>query len=114
MTSENIIRFVNQSEVDEELLKYDSGVVSEGNIVGYAQNGAERTFSIGQPMYDKDGNLMGYLGIGLYRSLNYVSPIPGIEIPVEHWQIMNPTKFCKVGKNVFTYWQNKKRKGAEK
>ena len=89
--------------------KYDAGSivqVDDGYAVGYAQLGAERTFSIGQPVYDKDHNLMGYLGIGLFHHLNYATK--DMRIPSEVWVVLMPTKYCKEGKKVFTYWQNKK------
>lgn len=89
--------------------KYDAGSivqVDDGYAVGYAQLGAERTFSIGQPVYDKDHNLMGYLGIGLFHHLNYATE--DMRIPSEVWVVLMPTKYCEEGKKVFTYWQNKK------
>lgn len=101
------LRFVDQLKMKNVATKYDSGTVCErdGNfIIGYEMKGAEDTFSIGQPVYDVDGNIMGWLGIGLYSSLNYSSEI---RIPCEYWQICLPTKHCVAGKKVYTYWQNK-------
>ena len=100
-------RFVEQIKMKNVATKYDAGTVCEidGNfIIGYEMKGAEETFSIGQPVYDVDGNIMGWLGIGLYSSLNYSSEI---RIPCEYWQICLPTKHCVVGKKVYTYWQYK-------
>lgn len=104
------LRFVDQLKMKNVATKYDSGTVCErdGNfIIGYEMKGAEDTFSIGQPVYDVDGNIMGWLGIGLYSSLNYSSEI---RIPCEYWQICLPTKHCVAGKKVYTYWQNKEAK----
>ena len=87
--------------------KYDAGhiVLDDGVfIIANQMRGAEETFSIGQPIYDKDHNLMGYLAMGLYTHLNYAADI---EIPVEKWMVCKPTKYCSNGKRVFTYWQNK-------
>lgn len=93
--------------------KYDAGVVYEyeygkGYIVAYEQKGAAETFSIGQPVYDKEGNLMGYLGLGMYNSLDYANDIDE-RTPVEHWTICLPTRFCVSGKKIYTYYQNLKR-----
>ena len=108
------MRFIDQLDMNDMMnnvaTKYDSGTVCEkdGNfIIGYEMKGAEDTFSIGQPVYDVDGNIMGWLGIGLYSSLNYSSEI---RIPCEYWQICLPTKHCVAGKKVYTYWQNKEAK----
>ena len=72
------LRFVDQLKMKNVATAYDAGTVCEkdGNfIIGYEMKGAEETFSIGQPVYDVDGNIMGWLGIGLYSSLNYSSEI---------------------------------------
>lgn len=102
-------RFIDHYMDENVTTKYDAGIVyKNGNdfIIAYEQGGAEDTFSIGQPVYDKDGNLMGYMGIGLYANLDY-STEGQIRIPVEHWSICLPTKHCIAGKKVFTYWQTK-------
>ncbi len=107
-------RFITCYKETEVSTKYDAGIVVEdgGNfLVGYEMQGARDTFSIGQPVYDKDGNLMGYLGIGVFDHLDYATD-GNIRIPVEHWTICLPTKHCEGGKKVFTYWQNKE-KGAD-
>lgn len=108
--------FINQlaKGVDEESLKYYAGKAYKYNdtfIVGYEQMGAQDTFSIGQPIYDEEGNLMGYLGIGLLNSLDYATYSLGDEyrtlrVPVETWQICLPTKHCIHGKKIVTYWQH--------
>lgn len=93
---------IKVKDVDRQ---YNAGVVCEYNgnyIIGYEMKGAEETFSIGQPVYDKDKNIMGWLGIGLFEDLNYSA---NVRVPCEYWQICLPTKFCKVGKQVYTYWQ---------
>lgn len=107
--------FVNQAGVDKSELKYDAGRVCEQNgnfTIGYEMFGAEKTFSVGQSVYDKEGNLMGYLGIGLYDALDYTTN-KNTRIPAYYWQICMPTKYCEVGKRVFTYWQNEERKENE-
>lgn len=101
-------RFIDCYNEDHET-KYDAGMVcrAEGDfIIGYEQKGAADTFSIGQPVYDGDQNLMGYLGVTVFRNLDY-STESGIRIPVETWRICLPTKHCVEGKRVYTYWQNK-------
>lgn len=101
------LRFVDQLKMENVATKYDAGTVCErdGNfVIGYEMKGAEDTFSVGQPVYDVDGNIMGWLGIGLYSSLDYSAEI---RIPCEYWQICLPTKHCVAGKKVYTYWQNK-------
>lgn len=98
-------KFIDQIKEGCLDIKYDAGIVCEsmGNyMIGYETSGAEETFSIGQPVYDEDGNIMGWLGIGLYKNLDYVA---GMRIPCEYWQICLPTQHCKVGKKVYTYWQ---------
>jgi hypothetical protein len=106
--------FVKQEPVkDEFLLSLTAGRVvndscGDGFHIDGWQNGAMETFSVGQPVYDKDNNLMGYLNIGLYNNLNYYSEkenFHGEKIPSEYWGIGKPTEHCEVGKQVFTYWQ---------
>lgn len=83
-------------------LIYSAGkvlVCSDECRVGFEQYGAGETFSVGQPVYDRDGNLLGYLGVGLADSLDYSC---SIRVPVEYW-----TMHCIDGKQVYTYWQNK-------
>lgn len=98
-------KFIEQIKIKDMDRQYDAGVVCErdGNyIIGYEMQGAEETFSIGQPVYDKDKNIMGWLGIGLFKNLDYSAKV---RVPCEYWQICLPTKFCEVGKQVYTYWQ---------
>ena len=98
---------------EEHDTQYSAGTVCRnGNdfIVGYAQTGAEDTFSVGQPIYDDNGNLMGYLGITLYENLDYSADI---RIPVEKWKICMPTKNCEEGKRIYTYWQNKEKESKD-
>ncbi len=106
-----INRFIDQLNSGtkfEDSLMYTAGkVIYDGNIykVAFQQYGAEETFSVGQPVYDKDNNLLGYLGVGLYSSLDYGQT--DIRVPVEHWQICLPTRHCADGKTIYTYWQMK-------
>lgn len=103
-----IKRFIDTCEVDEELLQYSAGIVAKygsGFIVTYQQKGAEETFSIGQPVYDRARNKLGYLGLGMYKNLDYSGCRSGELIPCECWSICNPTSYCKHGVAVYTYWQ---------
>lgn len=110
-------RFVDQEKVDEDLLKYYAGRVRKirnGGRVCYAvtrqQYGAQATFSVGQPVYNEGGELLGWLGIGLYDHLDYSSKLHGdVRCPDEFWEINLPTKACKDGTPVVTYWQEKSR-----
>lgn len=104
-------RFIDVAH-EKMATKYNAGIVHEydnGYIVVYEQKGAEETFSIGQPVYDEEGNVMGYLGIGMYDSLTYANDVEE-KIPVEHWTICLPTRFCESGKKIYTYYQNCERK----
>ena len=106
-----ILEFIKQDSIEVGSLQYSCGRISVNNgeyILGYSQKGAEDTFSICQPVFDKDNNLLGYLGIGMYQHLNYSDSPHDINIPCYYWKICNPTKHCKVGIEVFTYWQNYK------
>lgn len=92
---------------------FDSGHVTciNGNFaITENMTGAEEMFSVGQPVYDVAGNLLGYLGIGLFMNLNYACKI---RVPVYYWQICMPTPYCKKGVKVRTYWQNEERKQNE-
>ena len=110
----NFAKFVNQIQNEETpATGYSCGVVTrvaDRYCVGYEMQGANETFSIGQPVYDSDLNLMGYLGVGFYECLNYACDI---RIPVETWEICLPTKDCVAGKKIFSYWQMLEMKGEE-
>lgn len=100
-------RFIDHYKDNGVDTQYNAGIVIRNNnyfAIAYEQMGAAETFSIGQPVYDKDKNLMGYLGIGLYANLDYFTE-GNIRIPVEHWVICLPTRYCVDGKKVYTYWQ---------
>lgn len=99
--------FNTQEKPDASLLEYDAGwVCKRGDefFITEQQAGAEETFSIGQSVYDKKGNLLGYLGISLLRNLDYYNSL-GVRIPVEIWRICLPTQHCKHGVEIVTYWQ---------
>jgi hypothetical protein len=141
-STKNFVLFIDQAAGDQEatldkfrddgLLKLSAGTVYKDRnrfTVGYQTNGAEETFSIGQPVFDKDWNLMGYLGISLYSHLDYADRVPGrniatgepieLRVPVEEWAIENHTPRCEEGKAIYTYWQyleagRAKRANAEK
>lgn len=98
--------------VSEKELEYDAGRLSLHNgdfIVDHAMRGAEETFSIGQPVYTDEGELIGYLGIGLFGNLDYYLDNLELRVPVEYWKICLPTKHCVPGVHVNTYYQNLKR-----
>ena len=104
-----ILEFTEQNSIESGDLQYYGGRVAHNNgeqIIGQSKKGAEDTFSICQPVFDKDNNLLGYLGIGMYQHLNYSNSPNKIDIPCYYWKICNPTKYCKVGIKAFTYWQN--------
>jgi hypothetical protein len=104
-------KFIRQEPVhDDFLLSLSAGYVcmSDGMYTLANFQGICETFTIGQPVYDSDNNLMGYLGVGLYKNLDYAhdkDKYNGEKIPSEKWEIRNPTKYCQEGKQVFTYWQ---------
>ena len=105
--------FVEQlkSGVDQNDLRYDAGRVflHKGRyVIDYSQKGAEKTFSVGQPVYNDNGDLLGYLGLGLFESLNYGADI---RVPVEFWEIQLNTPQCRNGVHIKTYWQ--KEEGVE-
>ena len=108
-------RFIDHYKDENVDTRYDAGVVMKYHnhfMVAYEMEGAKETFSIGQPVYDKNKNLMGYLGIGVYMNLDYSTDC-NIQIPVEYWMVCLPTKYCVEGKRVYTYWQNMKREESE-
>ena len=112
-----IKKFIDQCKETNIETRYSAGKiwVFNGEVAIHSQQvGAEKTFSVGQPVYDEDGNLLGYLGISIFENLDYHLPeetlSKGInKIPCEYWVICLPTKYCKNGVKVFTYWQNKER-----
>lgn len=104
-----IQEFIYQNEIDVNDLKYNAGCIHkvDGNYaIVFSQLGAENTFSIGQPIYNKDKNKIGYLGIGLYKNLDYAECLHDVDIPCYYWMLCNPTNYCKDGILVYTYWQN--------
>ena len=99
--------FDTQEKPDMSLLEYEAGWVYENKgefFITEQQAGAEKTFSIGQSVFDKGGNLLGYLGISLLKNLDYYNNL-GVRIPVETWRICLPTEHCKHGVEIVTYWQ---------
>ena len=106
-----IIRFIDQIKegINKKNLKYDAGIVCKHDdkyIIGYSMCGAEELFSIGQPIYDENNFLMGYLGINLFHNLDYDAQI---RIPCECWEICMPTKYCIDGKQIYTYWHQQEK-----
>ena len=105
-----ILTFAEQlkSGIEEKNLEYETGrvcCVDEHYVIGFEMLGARSLFSIGQPVYDSENNLMGYLGIGLYDRLNQsFTEFPDLSVPCYYWEICKPTKYCIEGKRIFTYW----------
>lgn len=106
-------KFIDDYRIGGFDTQYDAGTVVEyygSYLINGQMMGAESTFSIGQPIYDENDNLMGYLGIGLLKHLNYGSLTEKMpRIPVECWTICLPTEHCQSGKKVKTYWQYKEK-----
>jgi hypothetical protein len=105
--SVTIKRFVYDLDrvCDDFTLGLDAGYIGKDGIIGQQQKGAEDTFSIGMPVYDKDNNEIGRLSIGLFKNLNYATrPDDGLDIPVEHWRVDGYTGEVQ---NIKTYWQVK-------
>ena len=111
------MKFIDQIKQTNIDTQYDAGRVwSDDNGIPFINNqtvGAEKTFSIGQPVYDEEGNLLGYLGASIFKNLNYALDeeilSKGVDrIPCERWIICLPTKYCKHGVKVFTFWQYNK------
>ena len=102
--------FIDQNEIDRNYLQYSAGTVNkrynEWLICGEQMGAEKEMFSISQPVYDKDKNLMGYLGIGTFQHLDYSDHPHGISIPCYYWRACKPTQYCIEGKKVYTYWQN--------
>lgn len=108
----NIEKFINQERVNTDTSKYSAGYITKirtGNKCCYAINmqqcGAEMTFSVGQPVYNTTGALLGYLGLGILDNLDYSNKEKKTRCPVEFWEVNLPTKVCKEGVQVVTYWQ---------
>ena len=100
-------RFIDCYNNEDMPTEYYAGHIvldDDAYVIASQMRGAEDTFSVGQPVYDKDHNLMGYLGIGLFNHLDWSADI---RIPVDKWVVLMPTKHCARGKQVFTYFQNK-------
>ena len=81
--------FINEykNKYDKKTLSYTAGEICEGGEITNQQKGAEETFSIGMPVYNKDGNELGKLSIGLFESLNYSTPDLDFKIPVYTWRV---------------------------
>lgn len=102
-----IQEFYKQENPPDDLLDYNAGSIAyeDGEyIVTWAQFGAEKTFSVGQPIYDEQYNLVGYLGIGLFKYLERSSVFEK-SVPEYYWRVCLPTEYCKDKTKVRTYWQ---------
>lgn len=114
--TENVLRFSEQDEVKRSTINFDAGYVQEyeedGNklyVIEWIQSGAEKTFSIGQPVFNSKGDQMGVLGIYILGNDYWEKyHIAGLTV-MDAWIICMPTKHCKAGEKVYTYWQNKER-----
>lgn len=119
----SITLFCNQKKPDDKYLEYRCGTVTriDGRfVVGFNQIGAEEyLFSVGQPVYDDEGNVMGWLGIGLYNHLNHytgdMEEEKRVRIPAYYWEICLPTEHCKEFKRIRSHWQHiKERKNGQR
>lgn len=110
---EIIKKFIDCYKDENVQTKFNSGKIyktDEGFLINSAMVGAEKTFSIGQPVFNENGDMLGYLGITILRNLNYsADDFDEKMIPCEAWKIELPTEHCKHGIEVYTYWQNKVR-----
>lgn len=82
--------FINeyQTKYNPETLAYRAGEICEDGDITNQQFGAEETFAIGMPVYDKEGNELGRLSIGLLENLNYSMPEDvNLKIPVFAWRV---------------------------
>lgn len=86
---QHIKLFINEykNKYDKQTLSYKAGEICEDGDITHQQKGAEETFSIGMPIYDKDGNELGRLSVGLLENLDYHTPDIDIEIPVYTWRV---------------------------
>ena len=104
-------RFIDTTDEDFNVndLEYNCGYVRakyNRYLVEQHQIGAGHTFCIGMPIYDYEDNLLGYLALTLLKNLDYVgNPKTRKDIPCEVWCIENPTKYCKDGVRIKSYWQ---------
>jgi len=76
-----------KTKYDEKTLAYKSGEICEDGDITNQQAGAEETFAIGMPVYDKEGKELGKLSIGLFENLNYNTPDLDFKIPVYTWRV---------------------------
>lgn len=86
-------------------IDYDPGINQYIIVQTYKE--LEETFSIGQPVYDCNYNLVGYLSIKLYASTYTYKKNDSelLKVPIYYWIVGNPTKYCKSGSYIYTYWQ---------
>lgn len=98
--------FINEykNKYDKKTLSYNAGEICEDGDITNQQLGAEETFSVGMPVYDKNGIELGKLSIGLFDNLNYHAPDLDCSIPVYSWRVD-----CYKGKrqNIKTFYQNR-------
>lgn len=106
-------RFIDQEKPDCDYINYTAGRIccdsSKGSkyfLISGQMHGAEDTFSIGQPIYDKDNNLMGYLKIGLCDNLNYTGIYNGEKyhlsvgrLETQQSIVFKASKFLHIGKD---------------
>lgn len=111
-----IKRFIDSYKDENVATRFQSGRIwysDERYLINGAMIGAEETFSVGQPVFNKNGDLLGYLNLHLLTNLNYSTDGFDGRIPCEVWEIDLPTIHCKRGIEVYTYWQNQERKKNE-
>ena len=86
---ENIKLFIKEykTKYDDKTLSYNAGEICKDGDITNQQKGAEETFAIGMPVYDKYGNELGKLSIGLFKNLDYHAPDIDIKIPAYTWRV---------------------------
>lgn len=112
MEKKEIKKFIDSYKDENVATKYHSGKIwfSKGRyLINGAMVGTEETFSVGQPVFNENGDLLGFLSLHLLTNLNYATDDFEGRIPCEIWEIELPTTHCKHGIEVYTYWQNKER-----
>lgn len=71
-----IFTFEKDIDIDESTLELNAGYVDKDGVICNYQAGIGNTFSIGMPMYDENGTMLGRLCIGLFYNLSYDDGTP--------------------------------------
>lgn len=80
--------YTHDEKPDDFILSLSGGYINEEGHIYNQQKGAESTFAVGMPVYTEQGELIGNLSIGLFKSLNYAEKTQdGLDIPVYYWKV---------------------------